>query len=120
MVYNFFVIIYCVDFNLVVLDVCNMLGLNIRLDLVFEVFIKDSDNIDEQDVEQVNFQCGMGNNYERLEFLGDVFFKMVIIIVIYIFIFDKDEFEYYVECMVLICNWNFFNNVFEVKLEEYI
>ncbi|KAK4671059.1 Dicer-like protein 1 [Podospora pseudoanserina] len=120
MAYNFPAIIHRVDSNLVALDACNMLGLNIRPDLALEAFTKDSDNTDEQDVEQVNFQRGMGNNYERLEFLGDAFLKMATTIAIYTLIPDKDEFEYHVERMILICNRNLFNNALEVKLEEYI
>lgn len=62
----------------------------------------------------------MGNNYERLEFLGDCFLKMATTISIYTLFPDKDEFEYHVERMLLICNQNLFNNALEVKLEEYI
>ncbi|KAK4231362.1 hypothetical protein QBC38DRAFT_466583 [Podospora fimiseda] len=120
MVYTFPAIIHRIDSNLVALDACKMLGLEIRPDLALEAFTKDSNNSDEHDVEQVNFQRGMGNNYERLEFLGDAFLKMSTSIAIYTRIPDKDEFEYHVERMLLICNKNLFNNALEVKLEEYI
>ncbi|KAK4172843.1 hypothetical protein QBC36DRAFT_246686 [Triangularia setosa] len=120
MAYNFPAIIHRVDSNLVALDACNMLGLNIRPDLALEAFTKDSYNTDGHEVEQINFQRGMGNNYERLEFLGDAFLKMATTIAIYTLIPDKDEFEYHVERMILICNRNLFDNALEVKLEEYI
>jgi endoribonuclease Dicer len=120
MIYNFPAIIHRIESNLIALDACRMLGLNIRPDLALEAFTKDSDNTGEHDAEQVNFQGGMGNNYERLEFLGDSFLKMATTIAIFTLIPDKDEFEYHVERMLLICNLNLFNNALEVKLEEYI
>ncbi|KAK4193832.1 putative dicer-like protein [Podospora australis] len=120
MVYNFPAIAHRIDSNLVALDACKVLGLDIRPDLALEAFTKDSDNTDEHDVEQVNFQRGMGNNYERLEFLGDAFLKMATTIAIFTLIPEKAEFEYHVERMLLICNKNLFNNALDVKLEEYI
>jgi endoribonuclease Dicer len=120
MAYNFPAIIHRIDSNLVALDACRMLGLNIRPDLALEAFTKDSDNTEEHDAEQINFQSGMGNNYERLEFLGDCFLKMATTISIFTLIPDKAEFEYHVERMLLICNRNLFNNALEVKLEEYV
>ncbi|KAL2023066.1 hypothetical protein VTK56DRAFT_3976 [Thermocarpiscus australiensis] len=120
MAYNFPAIIHRIESNLVALDACKMLGLDIRPDLALEAFTKDSDNRDEHDAEKVSFQGGMGNNYERLEFLGDSFLKMATTIAIFTLIPDKDEFEYHVERMLLICNRNLFNNALEIKLEEYI
>ncbi|KAK3990119.1 hypothetical protein QBC44DRAFT_240086 [Cladorrhinum sp. PSN332] len=120
MVYTFPAIIHRIDSNLVALDACKMLGLDIRPDLALEAFTKDSDNGGEHDEEQVNFQRGMGNNYERLEFLGDAFLKLSTTIALFTQIPDKDEFEYHVERMLLVCNKNLFNNALEVKLEEYI
>ncbi|KAK4043407.1 dicer-like protein 1 [Parachaetomium inaequale] len=120
MAYNFPAIMHRIDSNLVALEACKMIGLNVRPDLALEAFTKDSDNTDEHDAEQVNFQSGMGNNYERLEFLGDCFLKMATTISIFTLIPDKAEFEYHVERMLLICNRNLFNNALEIKLEEYI
>ncbi|GAB1318894.1 Dicer-like protein 1 [Madurella fahalii] len=120
MIYTFPAIIHRIDTNLVALDACRMFGLDIRPDLALEAFTKDSDNTDEHDAEQINFQRGMGNNYERLEFLGDCFLKMATTIATFVLIPDKDEFDCHVERMVLICNRNLFNNALEVKLEEYI
>ncbi|KAK4155792.1 dicer-like protein 1 [Chaetomidium leptoderma] len=120
MAYNFPAIMHRIDSNLVALEACRKIGLNVRPDLALEAFTKDSDNTDEHDDEHVNFQSGMGNNYERLEFLGDCFLKMATTISIFTLIPDKAEFEYHVKRMLLICNRNLFNNALEVKLEEYI
>ena len=120
MLYNFPAIMHRIDSNLVALEACRMLGLNIDPDLALEAFTKDSDNSEEHDAEQINFQSGMGNNYERLEFLGDCFLKMATTISIFTLIPDKAEFEYHVERMLLVCNRNLFNNALEHKLEEYI
>lgn len=59
-------------------DVCNLLGIaNLDLGLALEAITKDSDNSHEHGEVQVNVRKGMGNNYERLEFLGDCFLKLV-------------------------------------------
>ncbi|KAK0643580.1 hypothetical protein B0T16DRAFT_332025 [Cercophora newfieldiana] len=121
MAYNFPAIIHRIESNLIALDACKVMGLsNIRPDLALEAFTKDSDNSDEHDVEQINFQGGMGNNYERLEFLGDCFLKMATTISIYTQVQDQSEFHLHCERMALLCNQNLFNNALEVKLEEYI
>ncbi|KAK3903921.1 dicer-like protein 1 [Staphylotrichum tortipilum] len=120
MVYNFPAIIHRIDSNLVALDACRMIGLPVRADLALEAFTKDSDNSDEHDAEQINFRRGMGNNYERLEFLGDCFLKMATTIAIFTLIPDKAEYEYHVKRMLLICNRNLFNTALELKLEEHI
>lgn len=121
MAYNFPAMIHRIDSNLIALDACRLLGLeHIRSDLALEAFTKDGDNADEGDVEEINFQGGMGNNYERLEFLGDCFLKMATTISIFTLIPDKGEHEYHVERMLLLCNQNLFNNALKVKLEEYV
>ena len=76
MAYTLPAIIFQLENNLIALDACKSLGLDIRPDLALEALTKDSDNSDEHAEEQVNFQRGMGRNYERLEFLGDSFLKM--------------------------------------------
>ena len=120
MLYTFPAIMHRIDSNLVALEACKMLGLNVRPDLALEAFTKDSDNSDEHGAEQINFQRGMGSNYERLEFLGDSFLKMATTISVFTLIPDKAEFEYHVERMLLICNRNLFNNALELRLEEHI
>jgi endoribonuclease Dicer len=71
MAYLFPAIIHRIECYLIALDATNLLCLNIRPDLALEAVTKDSDNSDEHDAEKINFQRGMGNNYESLEFIGD-------------------------------------------------
>ncbi|KAI1386540.1 uncharacterized protein F4822DRAFT_444911 [Hypoxylon trugodes] len=120
MAYNLPATIYRIETSLIVLEACESLSLNIRPDLALEAMTKDSDNTEEHSEEQVNIQRGMGENYERLEFLGDSFLKMSTTIGLFSQIPDSNEFEYHVNRMVLICNKNLFNNALELKLEESI
>lgn len=64
----------------------------------------------------------MGDNYERLEFLGDSFLKMATTISVFTLIPNKDEFDYHCERMVMICNKNLFNVALgdNIRLQEYI
>lgn len=122
-------IVHRVEQNLIALDACKLLKLDIHPDLALEALTKDSENQGEDDgteymetSEPVNFQPGMGNNYERLEFLGDSFLKMATTIAVFTLIPNKDEFDYHVERMVMICNQNLFGVARSdwLKLEEYI
>ncbi|KAK4146843.1 dicer-like protein 1 [Dichotomopilus funicola] len=131
MIYLFPAIVHRIDSNLVALEACKKLGLELRPDLALEAFTKEGDtgdhenqnehehNLDKVGAGQVNAQ-GAGHNYERLEFLGDCFLKMATTISIFTLIPDKGEFEYHVERMLLICNRNLFNNALDLHLEEYI
>ncbi|RYP10235.1 hypothetical protein DL764_000727 [Monosporascus ibericus] len=121
MAYNLPAIIFRLESNLIVLDACQSLGLrDIRPDLALEAMTKDSDNTEDHSEEQINFQSGMGKNYERLEFLGDCFLKMGTTIALFSRLPESDEFFYHVDRMVMICNKNLFNNALELKLEESI
>lgn len=120
MAYNFPSIIYRLESNMIALDACKLLGLEVRPDLALQAVTKDSDNADGYDEEPLNFQAGMGPNYERLELLGDSFLKMATTISIFTLIPDKAEFDYHVERMCLISNQNLFNNALDAKLEEYV
>lgn len=122
-------IIHRIEQNLIALDACKLLNLDIHPDLALEALTKDSENQGEDDgrdsmetSESVNFQPGMGNNYERLEFLGDSFLKMATTIAVFTLIPNKDEFDYHVERMVMICNQNLFGVARSdwLKLEEYV
>lgn len=120
-------IIHRIEQNLIALDACKLLNLDIQPDLALEALTQDSENQTENDgddslevFEPVNFQPGMGNNYERLEFLGDCFLKMATTISIFTLIPNKDEFDYHCERMMMICNKNLFNVALNAKLEEYI
>lgn len=88
--------------------------------LALEAFTKDAANTDEHGQQQIDFQPGMGNNYERLEFLGDAFLKTATTIAVFTQIPNSNEFEYHVERMLLICNKNLFNHAVDRNLEEYI
>lgn len=63
-------IIHRLEQNLIALDACKMLQLDIHPDLALEALTKDSENQSEDDgresmetFEPINFQPGMGNNY---------------------------------------------------------
>jgi len=120
MSYLFPATIFKIESSIIALDACKLLGLTVPPHLALEAVTKDSDNTEEHDVEQINFQGGMGNNYERLEFLGDTFLKMGTTISLFTLNPDNDEFESHCERMTIICNKNLFNNALEVKLQEYI
>ncbi|KAI1770739.1 hypothetical protein F4818DRAFT_455509 [Hypoxylon cercidicola] len=120
MAYNLPAIIYRLENNLIVLDACKSLTLDIRYDLAVEAMTKDSDNTEEHSEQQINIQRGMGKNYERLEFLGDSFLKMSTTIALFSRVPDANEFQYHVDRMLLICNKNLFNNALDLKLEESI
>ncbi|KAK8042544.1 dicer-like protein 1 protein [Apiospora phragmitis] len=120
MAYNLPAIIHRVDANLIALEACEALDLKIRPDLALEAMTKDSDNTEEHAEEKINFRRGMGNNYERLELLGDSFLKMSTTIALFARKADANEFQYHVDRMVMICNTNLFNHALERKLEESI
>ena len=120
MALKFPAIIHRIDSALIALDACDILELSIPPALALEAMTKDSDNTDEHDKQQINFQAGMGSNYERLEFLGDSFLKMATTIAIFTRKPKGDECLYHVERMLLICNQNLFNTAVDCKLPEYI
>ncbi|KAI0152527.1 hypothetical protein F4776DRAFT_652761 [Hypoxylon sp. NC0597] len=120
MAYNLSAIIYRLEASVIVMEACKSLSLSIRPDLALEAMTKDSENTEEHSEEQANVQRGMGNNYERLEFLGDAFLKMSTTIALFSQIPDSNEFQYHVDRMLLICNKNLFNNALELKLEESV
>lgn len=120
MAYLFPAIVHRVESYLIALEASALLNLKIRPDLALQAITKDSDNTEEHDSEQLNFQHGMGNNYERLEFLGDCFLKMATTISLYGLFPDNDEYKYHVDRMLLICNKNLRDNAIELKLYEYI
>jgi endoribonuclease Dicer len=120
MAYCFPAIIHRLESYLIALEACDLLHLEIRPDLALEAVTKDSDNTEDHGSEQVNFQRGMGKNYERLEFLGDCFLKMATSISLFGIHPENDEYSYHVDRMLLICNKNLKNNAIKLKLYEYI
>lgn len=113
-------ILHRIDSSLITLDACKLLDLDIEPPLALEAMTKDSDNTDDHGSKQINFQTGMGENYERLEFLGDTFLKMATTISIFTRKPDQDEFYYHVERMLLLCNRNLFNHAVDRGLQEFI
>ncbi|KAI9742680.1 MAG: Dicer-like protein 1 [Claussenomyces sp. TS43310] len=120
MVYTFPAIIHRLESYLITLEACKMLHLHIRPDLALEALTKDSHNTEDARDEQIEFQRGMGNNYERLEFLGDCFLKMATSISLYTQNPDSNEYDFHVKRMLMICNQNLLNNALNLNLYEYI
>ncbi|RFU77078.1 endoribonuclease dicer [Trichoderma arundinaceum] len=114
------VVMYRIDSSLIALETCSFLGLGIRSDLALEAMTKDSFNTEEHGEHQVDFQPGMGKNYERLEFLGDTFLKMATTISVYTRFPGGDEFEYHVLRMLMLCNKNMFKHAVDRNLPAYI
>lgn len=101
-------------------EACEVLGLRLALPLALEALTKDSDNTEEHQGEQIQFQRGMGKNYERLEFLGDSFLKMAVTIALFANNPHDQEFDYHVNRMCLICNKNLFKVAKEHEIYKYI
>lgn len=120
MAYNFPAIIHRVESHLIAIEASSMLHLDIRPDLGLEAMTKDSDNTEDHDEEQIQIQRGMGNNYERLEFIGDCFLKMATSISLFTQYPESNEYAYHVKRMLMICNQNLLNNARDLKLYEYI
>jgi endoribonuclease Dicer len=113
-------LIWRIDSYLIAQEACKSLGLEVRLDLALEAITKDSNNTDEHKEQQIQFQRGMGKNYERLEFIGDAFLKMATSISLFAQNSRDDEFESHVKRMLMICNQNLFNHAVDMKVYEYI
>ncbi|KAF4583142.1 Dicer-like protein 1 [Ophiocordyceps camponoti-floridani] len=116
------VIMFRLDSALIATEACDMLGLqSIRPSLALEAMTKDScNNTEEHGQERMDFQVGMGPNYERLEFLGDAFLKMATTISLFTLLPGFNEFNYHVERMLLVCNLNLFNHAVDRDLQGYI
>ena len=114
-------IVYRFDAHLIALEACEMVGVVCDPSLALAAITKDSDNSGDHDAEErINFQKGMGENYERLEFIGDTFLKMATSISTFINNPHANEFEFHVKRMLLLCNKNLYEVAIELKLYEYI
>lgn len=120
MVLTFPAIIHRIESYLIALEATELIHISVRPDLALEACTKDSDNSGEHDADQINFQRGMGKNYERLEFIGDCFLKMATSISLYGLFPGNDEYKSHVDRMCLLCNANLCTNAVELKLYEYI
>lgn len=115
-------IIYRIEAYLIALEACKKFDLNVEPSLALEAVTKDSDNTDDHDQnhEKINFQEGMGRNYERLEFLGDCFLKMATSLSTFVRYPSDNEFESHVKRMLMLCNQNLCKVAKELRLYEYI
>lgn len=121
MCYVFPAIIHRIDDYLIADETCKDLDLAVDIPLALEAMTKDSDNTeDHQNHERINFQRGMGKNYERLEFLGDCFLKMATSISTFTQNPNDNEFDFHVKRMLLLCNQNLFNVSKKLRLYENI
>ena len=113
-------VIHRLESYLIALEFCKLLDLDVTPERALEAITKDSDNSEEAEEEKINFQRGMGPNYERLEFIGDTFLKMATSICIFIRDANKDEHWMHVDRMTLLCNANLFNNAQDRGYPKYI
>lgn len=114
-------VMFRMDSTLIALEACAKTGLaSIGPHLALTALTKTSDNTGEYDQEQVNFQPGMAENYERLEFLGDSFLKMSTTIALFAQTPRDSEFFQHVNRMVLINNGNLYQHGLEFGLQEKI
>ncbi|KAL7919430.1 hypothetical protein ACQKWADRAFT_329617 [Trichoderma austrokoningii] len=114
------VVMYRIDSVLIASEICSVVDLAIRPELALEAVTKDSFNTEENGEERIDFQPGMGKNYERLEFLGDTFLKMATTISVYTLYPDENEFEYHVKRMLMLNNKNLFTHAIPKNLPSYI
>lgn len=121
---SFFVwpaIIWRFESYLIALEAAEMVGIKCEPAMALAAITKDSDNSGEHETqERINFQHGMGENYERLEFMGDCFLKTATTLSTFIQNPNDNEFEFHVKRMVMLCNRNLFGVATELKLYEYI
>ncbi|KAH7063345.1 type III restriction enzyme, res subunit family protein, partial [Macrophomina phaseolina] len=113
-------VIHRTEQYLIALEACQLLGLDIAPDLALEAVTKDSDSTEKHNEEAQNFRRGMGNNYERLEFMGDCFLKMGTSIALFSQNPDDNEFDFHVKRMCLICNQNLFDTAKRIELTKYV
>lgn len=114
-------ILHRLESYLISLEGCASVGIACAPDCALAAFTKDSDNQGEHDnQERVNFQRGMGDNYERLEFIGDTFLKTATTISTFIMNPNENEFEFHVRRMQMLCNKNLYKNALDFKLYEFI
>ncbi|KAK4982257.1 Dicer-like protein 1 [Elasticomyces elasticus] len=114
-------VVHRMESYLIVKEMCSVLDVDAELSLALEAMTKDSDNTsDHQETARINFQSGMGKNYERLEFMGDCFLKMATSISLFGLYAKDDEYDFHVKRMLLICNQNLFNHAKELKVYEYV
>jgi endoribonuclease Dicer len=114
-------IIHRIEDYLISLEAAQIVGIDIGPALALEAMTKDSDNSEDHTTDDcINFRPGMGNNYERLEFLGDCFLKTATSISLFVIKPHDDEFEFHVARMHMICNQNLMNHALDLGLTAYV
>lgn len=113
-------VLWRLESYLIALEACSLVGMECEPKLALAAITKDSDNSGEHDEEQINFRKGMGENYERLEFLGDSFLKTATTMSTFIQNPNDNEFDFHVKRMLLLCNKKLFEVGKELELHKYI
>lgn len=114
-------IIHRIEDYLIALEACSMIGINLGPALALEAMTKDSDNSDEHENEtRVEVRRGMGNNYERLEFMGDCFLKMATSIALFVLKPHHNEEMFHDDRKAMISNQNLGTHAKELELTAYV
>lgn len=113
-------IIHRVESYLIALEACVLAGVECEPAMALAAITKDSNSNEHEVQDCMKLHRGMGENYERLEFIGDTFLKAATSISTFIRNPDDKEFEFHVKRMLMLCNQNLFNVGVELKLYEYI
>lgn len=114
-------IIWRIESYLIAIEAAQLVGVSCDPSMALEAVTKDSDNSGDHHGEaKVNFQHGMGNNYERLEFIGDTFLKTATTLSIYIQNPNDNEFDFHVKRGVMLQNKNLFEVAKQLKLYEFV
>jgi endoribonuclease Dicer len=114
-------IIHRIEDYMIALEAAKVVGIDIGPALALEAMTKDSDNSEDHATDdRINFRPGMGNNYERLEFMGDCFLKTATSISLFVLKPHDDEFECHVARMHMISNQNLMNHALELQLTDFV
>lgn len=114
-------VIHRIESYLIALEACDKVGVLCNPDVALAAVTKDSDNGEEHESEdRINFQRGMGENYERLEFIGDTFLKTATTISTFIGKPDDVEADLHVTRMLMLCNKNLFETAKKFELSRYV
>ena len=114
-------IIHRFESYMIAIEACEMIGVECEPDVALAAMTKDSDNNGEHEAEErIHFQQGMGENYERLEFIGDTFLKTATTISTFIQNPNDNEFDFHVKRMLLLCNKNLLQVATGLGIHEFI
>ncbi|KAF2719135.1 dsRNA-specific nuclease [Polychaeton citri CBS 116435] len=114
-------VIHRLESHIIAMEACELVGITCEPATALSAVTKDSDNSgDHETQDRINFQPGMGKNYERLEFMGDCFLKTATTISTFIQNPNDSELEFHVKRMVLLCNKNLYEVAKALKTYEYI